>query len=67
VTGLEEEDFGADLLNAESPRQVMVLTPEAPARAAHALAPLFRNGTLAARHLETIAPLGADSRRQPTY
>jgi hypothetical protein len=58
VTGIEEEDFGEDLLNAETPpRHVMVLTPEAPARAAHALAPLFRNGALPAGHLERIVPL----------
>jgi hypothetical protein len=58
VTGIEAEDFGEDLLSAETaPRNVMVLTPEAPARAAHALARLFRNGALAAGHLETIAPL----------
>jgi hypothetical protein len=57
VTGLEEDDFGADLLRAETPRNVMVLPPEAPARSAHALARLFRNGTLPAGHLETIVPL----------
>lgn len=66
VTGIEEEDFGADLLSAEPPpRHVMVLTPEAPARAAHAMAQFFRDGTLPVGHLETIAPLGADITQAP--
>ena len=58
VTGIETEDFGEDLLAAAATRSVLVLTPEAPACAAHALAPLFRSGALPAGHLETMAPLG---------
>jgi hypothetical protein len=65
VTGFEDEDFGEDLLSPETPpRNVMILTPEAPAQSAHALARLFRNGALQAGHLETIAPLAADGRQQ---
>ncbi len=65
VTGFEEEDFGADLLSAETPpRNVMVLTPEAPARAAHALAQSFCDGELPVGHLETIAPFTRAGSRQ---
>jgi hypothetical protein len=68
VTGLEEEDFGADLLSADTPpRHVMVLTPEAPARAAHALGQLFRSGALPVGHLGTFAPFGPASQRRTDF
>lgn len=62
VTGIDEEDFGADLWNAETPaRHVLVLPPDAPGCAAHGLAPLFRSGALPPGHLESIAPLAESS------
>ncbi len=67
VTGIddEDEDFGEGLLLAETPpRHVMVLPPEAPARAAHALAKHFRAGTLPTGHLDTLAPFGPAAQRR---
>src|ERR1019366_3869318 len=58
-TNYHEDDFGEALMfpDAEERGGVWVLPPEAPARSAHGLAELFRNGTLPPGHLETIAPL----------
>jgi hypothetical protein len=55
----DDEDFGDELLqgDVEELAGVLVLPPEAPARAVHSLAELFRKGTLPRGHLETIAPL----------
>jgi hypothetical protein len=56
----EDEDFGAGLLgdaDAGEPRPVVVLSPEALARGAHAAAAHFQRGDLAERHLSTVAPL----------
>ncbi|HZZ80681.1 MAG TPA: hypothetical protein VFE62_19415, partial [Gemmataceae bacterium] len=59
VTGVEFEDFGEDLLVEETPtRHVMVLTPEAPAQAAHGLVRQFRSGALPAGHVDKIVPMG---------
>jgi FHA domain len=60
-TNYHEDDFGDELMFAETdePGGVLVLPPEAPARAAHGLAELFRTGALPRGHLETIAPLAA--------
>jgi len=60
VSEFHEEDFGENLLfqDDEQPAAgVMTLPAEAPARTAHALAELFRDGELPSRHLETSAPL----------
>ncbi|MSQ93671.1 MAG: hypothetical protein EXR98_03850 [Gemmataceae bacterium] len=59
MTHYADEDFGDQLMFPEhaEPGGVMVLTPEAPARAAHGLAELFRRGVLPAGHVETIVPL----------
>lgn len=65
VTGFEVDDFGEDLLIPEtSPRDVLVLAPEAPARAAHALVTCFHDGSLPPGHVETIVPLAAGSGKQ---
>jgi hypothetical protein len=60
-TTYHEDDFGEELMfpDTEERGGVMVLPPEAPARSAHGLAELFRQGALAAGHLETMAPLPA--------
>jgi hypothetical protein len=65
-TNYHEDDFGEELMFPESEERggVMVLPPEAPARSAHGLAELFRNGTLPRGHLETIAPLAVAGSRQ---
>jgi hypothetical protein len=62
-TNYHDDDFGEDLLFADNEAQsrVLVLPPEAPARAAHGLAELFCKGTLAG-HLDAIVPLPANSR-----
>jgi hypothetical protein len=55
-----EEDFGAGLLAegyAGEPEVVMVLSPEAAARGAHAVADHFLRGDAAERHLDGVAPL----------
>jgi hypothetical protein len=59
-TNYHDDDFGEDLMfsDAESHGRVLVLPPEAPARAAHGLAEAFRKGA-PGRHLETIIPLPA--------
>ena len=53
------EDFGEGLLeeDPESPPLLSVLSPDAPAQAAHALAAPFHSGELACGHLERAAPL----------
>jgi hypothetical protein len=58
-TNYHDEDFGEELLFADTEEGggVMVLPPESPARTAHGLAELFRQGALAAGHLDTVAPL----------
>jgi hypothetical protein len=55
----DEEDFGDELLfhDVEELAGVLTLPPEAPARAAHGLAELFRKSTLPRGHLESIVPL----------
>ncbi|MBI3822298.1 MAG: FHA domain-containing protein [Planctomycetes bacterium] len=60
-TNFHEDDFGEELMFAESsePIGIRVLPPEAPARAAHGLADAFRKGALPVGHLETIVPLPA--------
>lgn len=54
-----EEDFGESLLFQDDVEigGVLTLAPDAPARAAHALAELFTRGALPLGHLETIVPL----------
>lgn len=66
VTHFADEDFGDQLMFPETREHggVLVLAPEAPARAAHGLAELFRHGVLPAGHVETIVPLAAASRQQ---
>jgi hypothetical protein len=58
-TNYDDDDFGDDLMFPETEERggVLVLSAEAPARAAHVLAALVGKGTLATGHLETIAPL----------
>ena len=60
-TNWHDDDFGEDLMFAESEERlgILVLPAEGPARAAHGLAELFRNGSLARGHLDTVAPLPA--------
>jgi hypothetical protein len=56
----EEEDFGAALLRESDcgePEAVVVLSAEAAARGAHAVAAHFLRGELAERHLDGVAPL----------
>jgi hypothetical protein len=55
------EDFGEGLVAdvAGELAGVLVLPPDAPARAAHALAPYFRRGELERGHQEYLAPLPA--------
>ncbi len=54
-------DFGEDLLfhDDEDPRGVWILSPEALARSAHALAEAALQGTIQRGHLETIVPISA--------
>lgn len=59
-TNYHDDDFGEDLLFADETEErggILVLPPDAPARAAHGLAELFANGSLQRGHLESIAPL----------
>jgi hypothetical protein len=58
-TSYHDDDFGEELMFPDGERgcELMVLSPEAPARAAHSLADLFRQRVLPPGHLETIAPL----------
>ncbi|MBI1832935.1 MAG: P1 family peptidase, partial [Planctomycetes bacterium] len=60
-TNYHDEDLVEDLMfnEVEDRIEVMVLSGEAPARAAHGLAELFRTGAVPRGHLETIAPLPA--------
>ena len=61
----EGEDFG-DSLIGQGPAetgQVLVLGPDVPARAVHALGPHFKSGAGAADHLELTAPLPRPDRR----
>jgi hypothetical protein len=53
------EDFGEGLLeeDPEGPAGLFVLAPDAPARAAHALAAPFQRGDLLCGHLDRSAPL----------
>jgi hypothetical protein len=55
------EDFGEGLMFdvADEVAGVLVLPPDAPARAAHALGRFFRAGALARGHQEYLAPLPA--------
>jgi hypothetical protein len=55
---LDEEDFGDALMmpDASEPGGLIVLPPDAAARAAHGLADLFRRGLLPRGHVETMAP-----------
>jgi hypothetical protein len=55
------EDFGEGLLEdePEGPGALFVLSPDAPARAAHALAAPFQRGDLLCGHLDRSAPLPA--------
>ncbi|MBI2806841.1 MAG: FHA domain-containing protein [Planctomycetes bacterium] len=61
VTSFQDDDFGEALMipEAEGRGGVLVLPPEAPARAAHALGEAFRRGQIPKGHLETIAPLAS--------
>ena len=55
----DNEDFGDNLMG-QAPQEsgsVLVLGPDAPARAVHALGPFFKSGESAASHLELTAPL----------
>ncbi len=64
VTQLADDDFGHQLMFPEpaEPGGILVLSPEAPAQAAHGLAELFRHGMLPAGHVETIVPLPQSSK-----
>jgi hypothetical protein len=58
--GDTEEDFGLGLLSEGEPGEpepVIVLSPEAAARGAHAVAAHFQRGDLERRHLDSAAPL----------
>jgi hypothetical protein len=59
LTNYLDEDFGEGLMCEDATERggVLVLPPEAPARAAHGLAELFRRGILPMGHVETMAPL----------
>ncbi len=54
-----EEDFGENLLDEDAcgAGPVVVLSPDAAARGAHAAAPHFERGDVPRRHLESVAPL----------